>query len=119
MPFIHLRWRPSSFAEADIVVIRDMIGPAVAGLLTEADPDHQVTAAMVDVAVEPIGPLDRIRGDLFVTVLARDEPQRQAARNTIPAALARQLQSAAADVVVELVLTQHTSSFDYSQLEGA
>jgi hypothetical protein len=119
MPFVHLRWRPTAFEEAEVIGIRDAIIPAVARLLTEADPAHLVTDAMVDVRVEEIGPLDRIRGNLFVTLLARDEPDRQAARSSILAELAAQLRQSTDDVVVELVLTQHASSFDYSLLEGA
>jgi hypothetical protein len=109
------------FDEAAIIRIRDVLGSAVAETLSESDPSHIVTDAMVDLRVEEIGPLDRIRSDLFVTLVARDEPCRQLNKSTIPEQLAAALREivGSADVVVELVLTQHASSFDYSLLEGA
>lgn len=121
MPFVHLRWRGSAVDTATITAIRDALASAVAQLLTEADPDHIVTDPMVDLRVQEYGPLDRIRSDILVTVLARDEPQRQRARLSIPAQLAGLVREIAGDVdvVVELVLTQHTSSFDYTVLENA
>ena len=121
MPFVHLRWRPGTFDEAAVVRIRDAVASASADILTEVDPEHIVTDPMVDLRVEPIGTLDRVRGDLFITLLARDEPARQENRRVITSRLEEAVRRLAGDaeVTVELVLTQHTSSFDYATLEDA
>jgi enamine deaminase RidA (YjgF/YER057c/UK114 family) len=119
MPFLEVLWNPDRFGEADIAGIRDALVDAAGPVLTEADPDHVVNAAMVDARLIPIGRLDRVRSDLFVTLLARHEP----ARATAAAAIVRRLVGVAVaasglqDAVVELSLTQHTSSVDYASLE--
>ena len=55
---------------------------------------------------------------MFITVLARHESARSSERNDIVDELRSWLDHQLAfPSVVELVLTHHTSSFDYSELE--
>jgi enamine deaminase RidA (YjgF/YER057c/UK114 family) len=119
MPFLEVLWNPDRFGEAEIARIRDALVDAAGPALTEADTEHVVNARMVDARLIPISHLDRVRSDLFITLLARHEPARAAAA----AAIVRRLEAVAAaasgldDPVVELSLTQHTSSVDYASLE--
>lgn len=97
--------------------MRDLLRSAAAEALTGVDPDHIVTPAMVDVRVMEVGPLDVVRASLFVTLLARHEPQRAQRADRIVAEIQDVASSEVPDTVVELVLTDHASSFDYAQLE--
>ncbi|MGH9124719.1 MAG: hypothetical protein ACRDZ8_08330 [Acidimicrobiales bacterium] len=88
-------------------------------VLTEVDPDHLVNSTMVDCRVLEIGPLDRIRCDVFITVFARNEPARSVAASIITDRLSAVARAASGveDAVVELILTAHSSSLDYATLE--
>lgn len=119
MPFLQVLWNPDRFEEDTIAHVRDALIDAVGPALTEADPAHVVNDMMVDAKLIAIGPLDRIRSDLFVTLFARHEPARAAAAVQVIARLSAVATEASGLVhpVVELSLTSHASSFDYSALE--
>lgn len=98
--------------------MRDRLVAAIGPALMEVDPDHIVNDQMVDVRVVPVGPLDRVRSAAFATVFARREP----ARSGGAAAVVSRLRTAVdpedrVDLVVELVLNDHTSSFDYEAIQ--
>jgi hypothetical protein len=119
VPFLQVLWNPRRFGEAELERLRDALIDEVGMALTDADPSHLVNSRMVDARLIPVGPLDRIRGDLFVTLLARHEPARAAAADRIVDRIARCASDVVGpgDVVVELSLTHHYSSLDYSALE--
>lgn len=119
MPFLQVLWNPRRFTRPQVNAIRHALMGAVGPLLMEVDPSHVVNEAMVDAQVTAIGSLDAIRSDLFVTLLARREDLRVDGAVQIVARL-RSLAieaSGVEDAVVELILTDHTSSVDYAQLE--
>lgn len=99
--------------------VRDRLISEVGPALMSVDPDHVVNAAMVDARVVTIGPHDRVRSDLFVTMFARHE----AARSAGSAKIVERLHHAAVEAsgiaaaTVELVLNEHRSSFDYAAVE--
>jgi hypothetical protein len=119
MPYVQILWRPERLDRDKMIRTRDDIASAVASLLMETDPQHVVNEQMIDSRVEEIGPLDQIRSSVFITVFARDEIARSRAAPTITRALVEVARQSAGtdDVVVELVLTNHTSSVDYAALE--
>jgi len=110
-------WKPQYLEREQIVRVRDVLRSVAATALTGVDPDHLVTPAMIDVRVLEVGPLDVIRAPLFVTLLARHEPQRVQGSGRVVAAIRDAVSSEVPDVVVEFVLTAHTTSFDYAALE--
>ena len=112
-------WNPERVSEGRIVRVRDRLSAEVGPALMAVDPDHIVNESMVDVRVVPTGPLDRIRADLLVTLFARRESGRVAGAAEVVDRLRRVAADAAEDeaVVVELVLNEHRSSFDYAELE--
>jgi hypothetical protein len=114
VPFIEILYR----AEVDedvVVAIRDALHRAVGVAFEDADPDHPVTAAMVDLRCIAVGPLDVVRPDVLITVLARTEPARHARRSVIAEQLARVVGEVAPDldVMLEIVLTDRTSAYEY------
>jgi hypothetical protein len=119
MPFLQILWAPDRVGEERIVRVRDHLIDVVGPALMSVDPDHVVNAAMVDAHLVEMGPLDRFRSDIFVTLLARTEPARVLGAASIVDVLTRSARDAASptSVVVELVLTDHHSSFDYASLE--
>lgn len=112
-------WHPERIGEERIVRVRDALVAEIGPALMAVDPEHVVNEDMVDVRVEPIGTHDRLRSDLFVTLLARSEPGRVAGAAHVVARLHQTAVDAAdgQDAVVELVLTDHHSSVDYAALE--
>jgi hypothetical protein len=115
MPFLQILWDPEQIGEDRIVRVRDLLTDAVGPALMAVDPRHVVNSAMVDARLVAIGPLDRIRAPLFVTLFARTEADRVAGSAAIIELLSAAAAEAidAASTVVELVLTDHHSSFDY------
>jgi hypothetical protein len=115
MPFLQILWDPEQIGEDRIVRVRDLLMDAVGPALMAVDPQHIVNSAMVDARLVAIGPLDRIRAPLFVTLFARTETDRVAGSATIIEGLTAAVAGAidASSTVVELVLTDHHSSFDY------
>jgi len=115
MPFVDITWDPDRLDAPGLVRLRDELPSIVATALTTHDPGHLVTAAMVDIRVTSVGEYDRINRDLYVTVLARTEPGRDAHK----LAIVRRISDAAmqlgapAGTMVELVLTNRVSMYDY------
>jgi len=116
---VEVLWNPDRLIPHRLEAVRGVIPRLVAGGLTREDPAHIVTPAMVDVRFTQIGPLDLVRSDVFVTVLARREVERQHSAADLASEWAAAVAAASgvSDAVVELVLTDHTSSFDYGSLE--
>lgn len=114
MPFVEILHH-SHVEEHTVVAIRNALHRSVGLVLERVDPDHAVTPAMVDLRCIPVGPLDIVRPDLLITVLARTEPDRHAHRETIADDLAQVVLEAAPglDIIVELVLTNRTSTYEY------
>lgn len=121
MPFVEVFWRVGALTEETIAALVEPLAEMVARGLETVDPSHCVTPAMVDLRCCEIGPLDRVRSDLFITVLARREPARSVAASDLVLGWAAEVaeRTGLGDVVVELVLTDHHSSFDYAALEEA
>lgn len=119
MPFLQIFWDSERLDGERIVEVRDRLLAEVGPVLMTADPDHVVNQAMIDVRLVAIGPLDRIRGDVFVTLFARDESARRIGSARVVEQLRAVVVSAmgGGDAVVELVLTNHYSSFDYASVE--
>lgn len=114
MPFVEILYRPH-VGDTTLTEIRDRLHQAVGGVFEEFDPDHVVTPAMVDVRCIEVGRLDVVRPDVLVTVLAREEPARHANRYEIARRLAALAGESAPDldVMLEVVLTNRTSAYDY------
>ena len=72
---------------------------------------------MVDVRVIEVGPLDRVRPNLLVTILARQEPARERHKHEIVDALTASVTAIFPDVdaMVELVLTNRVSTYEYPE----
>ena len=118
MPFVSIVRDKATIGDHAVRSLIDALREEVARSLSAHDPRHTVTAPMIDVQVIDVGPLDRIRAPVFITVLARHESARSSERNDIVDELRSWLDHQLAfPSVVELVLTHHTSSFDYSELE--
>lgn len=119
MPFVQIYRRPERVDAVRALSIARTSCTSLATALMRYDSAHVVRPAMVDVKVLDIGELDIIRCDLFVSCFARTEPARHAHRREIVDAVRTALLSVGLgpDDVVELLLTDHTSSFDYSRLE--
>jgi hypothetical protein len=101
--------------EATVVALRDRLHQAVGSVFEEFDPDHVVTPAMVDVRCIQAGALDKVRPDLVITVLGREEPARHASRYEIASQLAMFMREMAPglDILLEVVLTNRASTYDY------
>lgn len=119
MPFVEILWNPARFTPDQLSQLREVVISAVAREFEFADPDHVVTPAMVDVRFLEQGPLDRLRSDLFITVLARSEERRRKQASSIAEAINEACINSTkyAAALTELVLTDHYSTFDYSTLE--
>jgi hypothetical protein len=119
MPFVSILWDPEQVSQAQLAEVRDALVATAGPALMAADPQHIVNERMIDVKVTAIGPLDRVRSALFITVHARYEPLRASgAANVVAQLLAATSEAAPSALpVVELVLTNHVSSLDYSSLE--
>lgn len=115
MPFVEVVWKPKHLSSQALVSLCDELPAIVARTLTVHDPAHLVTAAMVDVRVMTVGPYDRINPHLYVTVLARTEPGRDAHKLTIVGKISEALRRLGSppDTLVELVLTNRVSLYDY------
>ena len=116
MPFVDILWKPSVVAEEQVIAVRDAVRATVASTLTAYDPQHLVTEAMVDVRVQPVGALDAIGPDLYVTVYAREEPARDANKLVVIERITKAARDASCppDTMVELVLTNRSSVYDYN-----
>ena len=114
MPFVEILYHPH-VDEAIVVAVRDRLHQVVGSMFEEFDPDHVVTPAMVDVRCIPVGRLDAVRPELLVTVLAREEPARHANRYEIARRLASLTLELAPDldIMLEVVLTERASTYDY------
>jgi hypothetical protein len=119
MPFLQILWDPELIGADQIVRVRDALLAAVGPALMAVDPVHVVNAAMVEVRVVAIGPLDQVRSPVFVTLFARTEPGRRAGAAAVVRHLVEAVSPTAPEVepTIELVLTDHHSSFDYTSLE--
>ena len=119
MPTVEVRWRSGDLDEASLLALRDELKVAVAEGLEAVDPNHLVTPEMVDVRFTPLGPLDDQHAELLVTVLARHEQARHRAAPALVEVWARAVAESTGvlGAVVELVLTDHQSSFDYTTME--
>ncbi len=115
MPFVEVMWDPDHFPADGLLRLRDELPSIVARALTTRDPAHLVDPAMVDVRIIGVGPYDRINRSLYVTVLARTEPD----RDTHKLAIVRDITDAVLghgcplDTLVELILTNRVSVYDY------
>ncbi len=119
MPFVQILWDADRVTTSTIAHVRDLVASEAAALLTAEDPKHVVTHGMIDSQLTRLGPLDRVRAPIFVTLLAREEPRRRASQATVAAALAKAVRAIVdVEVVVEIVLTAHASSYDYSVHES-
>ena len=117
MPFILAYRDAAAVSDADLAALLPDMAQELGALLTKADPGHIVTASMVDWVVQDRGALDSIRAPLFVSVFARHEYARRTDQQKIVDALHALATSIVQyPVVVELLLTHHASSFDYSTL---
>lgn len=122
MPFVEILWNKEKVTEEDLLEIRDNIPQLVAKYLTRFDPSNIVTPPMVAVRVIEMGVYDQIDACLYITVLARYEESRSICSSKIIGSVMKGLEKTKVlqtgkDVSVELVLTHHSSSFDYSTLE--
>jgi phenylpyruvate tautomerase PptA (4-oxalocrotonate tautomerase family) len=122
MPFVEILWNKEKVTEEELLEIRDNIPQLVAEYLTRFDPSNIVTPPMVAVRVIEMGVYDQINACLYITVLARYEEPRSRYNDKIIGAVMKGLGNTKVlqnekDVLVELVLTHHSSSFDYSSLE--
>jgi hypothetical protein len=117
VPFVELRYHADRFRDAEIASLIDALVTEIAAAFSELAPPHRVTAQMIDVVVQAVGPLDRMHPDILITVLARREPARLAAAALIVARLTQVAEAAAWPrmPMVELVLTQHISTFNYRE----
>lgn len=114
MPFVQILRDPAIVTDDVAVLVRDHLGPSIGEILTVVDPDHVVTAAMVDWHVVDTRPVDTLRCPVFVTVFARRERRRAARRAEIVEHLRAQLAAIVpVPFVIELVLNDHASSYDY------
>ena len=114
MPFVEILHR-RTIDEVQLVAIRNALHHGVASVIGRHDPAHQLTPAMVDLRVIETGPLDQLRTDMLVTVLARNEPAREDHKRSIVAELTEIVTGIVpdADVMIELVLTNRTSIYEY------
>lgn len=115
MPFVEVIWKPDQISADALVRLCDQLPTIVAAAVTLHDPAHPVTAAMVDVRVATVGPHDRINPELYVTVLARSEPERDAHKVAIVKEITEALRRLGPppETLVELVLTNRVSLYDY------
>jgi len=114
MPLVEILHHRDVPADA-LVSLRDALQNDVAEVIGRYDQAHELTSAMVDLRVIEVGPLDRVRPQLLVTVLARDEPERSRQRMAIIAALTETVTAIFpdTDAMVELVLTNRVSIYEY------
>ena len=115
MPFVDITWDPARLTADGLVRLRDNLPSIVARALTSHDPGHLVTGAMVDIRVTTSGLYDRLNRDLYVTVLARTEPERDINKLAIVRQISDAVRSLGAPTgtMVELVLTNRVSVYDY------
>jgi len=115
VPYVNVLWKPEHLAEPALDHLCERLQGVVAEALTDHDPDHLVSAPMVDVRVGTVGPHDRIGPDLYVTVLARSEAERDARRWEIVAAITEAVRRLGVpdDTLVEFILTNRSSIYDY------
>lgn len=115
MPYVEILWKPEQLDESLLEGLCIRLQQAVGAALTQHDPDHPVTPEMVDVRVGLVGPHDRIGPDLYVTVLARTEPARDAGKAELVVAITEAVHDLGVpeDTLVELVLTNRVSTYDY------
>ena len=118
MPFVEVIWKPDHFSSQALAGLCDVLPEIVAGSMTRFDAAHLVTAAMVDVRVSTVGQYDRINPDLYVTVLARSEPARDTHKIAIVGEISEAVRRLGSppDTMVELVLTNRVSLYDYGGL---
>jgi hypothetical protein len=118
MPFVEVIWKPDRMSTSRLKALCDELPGVVAETFTTHDPAHLVTEAMVDLRVTTVGPYDRVNPDLYVTVLARTEPARDAGKTEIVRGITEAVRrlEVPADVLVELVLTNRVSLYDYGEL---
>ena len=116
---MHTVWEENKPHEHVSGAVDKWVVIAVAEGLEAVDPNHLVTPEMVDVRFTPIGPLDDQHAELLVTVLARHEQARHRAAPALVEVWARAVAESTGvlGAVVELVLTDHQSSFDYTTME--
>jgi len=117
MPFVEVIWKPDRLSVDALGAICAELPGIVAESFTLHDPDpaHVVTALMVDLRVIPIGPHDRINPAMYITVLARTEPARDAKKMAIVGEIAAGIRPLGSpdDTLVELVLTNRVSLYEY------
>lgn len=115
MPYVRVLWKPSEFGEVDLVRLRDSLPNVVGNALEGSDPDHTVTEEMVDVRIEPVGPLDLLHPAMLITVFARHETARHDARDRILEQITRAIEAVGCppNTMIELVLTVRTSVYEY------
>lgn len=115
MPYVDVLWKPDRLAADVLQALVDVLCEVVGETLTAADPEHVVKPGMVDVRVSTVGPHDRIGPDLYITVLARTEPARDRHRVRIAEQITAGVLAldVPSDTLVELVLTNRTSVYDY------
>jgi hypothetical protein len=115
MPFVEVIWKPDCLNELQLVKLCKALPDIVGSALTLHDPAHLVTAAMVDVRVSTPGPYDRINPHLYVTVLARSEPDREIHKLSIVSEIGCGVHRIGSppDTLVELVLTNRVSLYNY------
>lgn len=115
MPYVDILWKPEQLDERLLKSLCIQLQQAVGAAFTQYDPSHPVTPDMVDVRVGLVGPYDRIGPALYVTVLARTEPARDASRAELVAAITEAVHDHGVpeDTLVELVLTNRVSTYKY------
>lgn len=115
MPFLDIFYRSEAVEESRLPAIRDAIRASVSESLTRHDPEHPVTPEMVDARLTPTGPLDVLNVDMLVSIRARSEPARHAARNQILAAVESGTDPIGVppDTMIELILTDRSSVYQY------
>lgn len=117
MPFVEVLWKPEQLDEPALVRLCDALPMIVATVMQKYDPDHVVLPSMVDLRVGLVGPHDRISPALYITVLARTEPLRDRNRLAIVGRITTDVQRRGAppDTLVELVLTNRVSLYEYDE----
>ena len=115
MPFVRVLWKESMFDSDDLARLASSLPGIVARTFSEFDPDHVVGPEMVDVRVEAVGRFDVLHTNMLVTVLARSEEARRRCRRGIVEDVTRGVQDVGCppDTMVELVLTDRTSTYEY------
>jgi phenylpyruvate tautomerase PptA (4-oxalocrotonate tautomerase family) len=115
MPYVQVLWKRDLLPEADLHEVTNATREFVAEAITSVDPSHPVAVEMVDLKVVIVERYDLIGPDLYVTVLARSEPEREENKAEIIDHITDGIASTSAprNTLVELVLTNRVSRYDY------